>query len=325
MKPERFRLKQVTQSICIYRSLHAALYNWLQEPVTEYWLFFMANGFQLSCHAISKDGPVLSSIHYVDHDKAFASLSERLGIDHYYHKGPIVSFDKIVAAVKERKPVLLFTHVNALPYDKSGGERDDAYHCIRVLHQAATTMVYADDFVPNIHGGFGKRFDYMDFEENRKHFIGYLIFVPHDKVMPNVPFHQIFIENLKHFLAGGQSENVYYGITALNCLLQNCRVLQDILTEKKRFVDIMVILKYQLYAAYGYLLSAAEELHLFSKHSYGKIKEMDTLWRVSFLSLQSFLISGKSLYFNRFIESVEKLVQVLIIFITNLVTDTDRN
>ena len=231
--------------ICLYRSLYCAFQGWLGTPLAEHQIFFLADGFQLRYQTMIKDGPLTQSVRFEDNVKVFALLAERLGITYYYHQGPIDTPQDISAALSRRCPVLLFTHVDALPYDQSGKLRSEAYHCIRILQPITTDLTYADDFVPDLRGGYSTRIHHMKFEKNQRHFIGYGYFDGGNS-RQSVEYGVIFRENMKRFLAGGQMGEISLGATGLTRFLEDCQILREIEFSQKRYVDLMMILKYQV-------------------------------------------------------------------------------
>lgn len=304
--------------ICLYRSLYTALRHWLCIPVAEHRLFFLSNGLGLRYHTMAQGDPITRSIQYEDNEKAISTLAKRLGISCRYHPAPIETPDGIAAATLRREPVLLFTHVGALPYDPSGAIRSDAYHCIRVLRLSASDMIFSDDFVPNLSGGYSTRVERMDFEANRSFFMGYLSLSGGEHARLPGDFGPIFHDSIRRFLQGGYGDDTAWGIAAVTRFLSDCRMLADMEFHERQCMDLMMILKYQWYAAYGYLLSACQDLALISPCRCSQLDKMNDSWRICFLSLQSYLTSGRTLFFRRFLSCAGRLGEQVAAFLISI-------
>lgn len=304
--------------ICLYRSLYTALRHWFCIPMAEHRLFFLSDGFSLRYQIIAQGEPITRSIQYEDNDKAISTLAKRLGISCSYHPAPVKTPDGIAAAILRHEPILLFTHVDALPYDPSGAMRSDAYHCIRVLHLSDSCLVYADDFVPKLRGGYSTRVERMDFEANRSFFRGYLSLSGGEHAQLSGDFSTIFHDSILRFLQGGYSNDTAWGVTAMTRFLSDCRMMADMEFSERRCMDLMMILKYQWYAAYEYLLSACQDLRLILPHRCSQLDKINDLWRVCFLSLQSYLTSGRILFFRRFLSCAGRLGERLTAFLTSI-------
>ena len=304
--------------ICLYRSLYAALRHWLRIPVAEHRLFFLSDGFGVRYQAIAQGEPVTRSIQYEENEKVISALAKRLGISCRYHPAPVETPHDIAAAALRREPVLLFTHVDALPYDPSGAVRSDAYHCIRVLHLSASHLIYADDFVPKPCGGYGTRVERMDFEANQSFFMGYLSLSGGEHAQLSDDFGSIFRGSIQRFLRGGCSQDMAWGITAVTRFLSDCRMLAERKFSERQCTDLMMILKYQWYAAYGYLLSACQDLRLLPARRCPQLDKINASWRVCFLSLHAYLTSGRKLFFRRFLSCAGHLGEQLTAFLTSI-------
>ena len=125
---------------------------------------------------------------------------------------------------------------------------------------------------------------------------------------------------MKRFLAGGQMGEISLGATGLTRFLEDCQILREIEFSQKRYVDLMMILKYQLYAAYVYWIESAEELGLITEHIRDQIHAVNALWRVCFSTLQISLTSGNILYFHRLLSFLPRLAQQLISLFASLLT-----
>ena len=242
--------------ICLYRSLSALLWRDQRLSLGEHRLFFLADGLRFPY----RRSPAQTIGE--ENRKLLSTLFSRLGIAYHYQAGPVEELDKLLKPLRRGRSLLLYTHVDALPYDRSGALRGNAFHCIRVDRYEKGLLTFTDDFVPNPRGGYTTRTDTMEWRASRAYFTGLLWLEEGQGGKPQDAFSTVFFKNLKAFQSGGRQGKGYYGAAALSRLAQDVRQRRVWERTQRWYLELAAMLKYQWYAAFHYLILAAGELGL---------------------------------------------------------------
>lgn len=294
------RMGLLPSGICLYRSLGELLRplfvvspdeSTADEPCSllepyvlrEHWLFFLADGLRFPYRPLEGEA-LVSSPGHEDYRRVWRTLFPKLGLAYRYETGKITA--PLIAAAYGKQALLLIIHVDALPYDASGSVRSNAFHCLRITGCSNDGIGYADDVVPLVEGGDTTYAGFMPMETVEQYGVG-LLCVKRDGQPARFCCRELFCESLKRFLNGVVEQGCFYGAAALQRLVGDLEAG----IKPSRLLDLSMVLKYQWYAAYRYLLAAAGDLGLTNGPQDGQLRELERLWQ-TVLTLLEMLIQG---------------------------------
>ncbi len=310
-----------SSGICLYRSLSLLLRPFfapssvksqpdgpysLKEPyaLREHWLFFLADGLRFPYRPLEGEA-LVSSPGHEEYRRVWRTLFPKLGLSYRYDTGRISP--ALIAAAYGRQALLLLVHVDALPYDSSGSVRSNAFHCLRVTGCAHGGIDYADDAVPLVQGGYTTYTGYMPMETVEQYGVGLLGVEPSG---PPADFccRELLIESLARFRQGSVEKGCYYGAAALRRLVIDL----EMGIRPGRWFDLTMVLKYQWYAAYRYLLAAAGDLGLAGGLQEGELRDLERLWQTVLTLLELLIQGGETAIARRLKGCVDELARKLI-------------